>query len=305
MRREEFLDRLADIAVWRRGGQRAPHKPLLLLLALGRRQQGAARLASYEHAIAGPLENLLRRFGPPRKAHHPDHPFGRLVNDGLWDIPGSEDLRRTSWGDLLVSDLRQRQVRGGLPEGVDALLRSEPELVEEAASRLLAAHFPESYHAAIRAAVGLAEPPAAAERTGVWKTRPRDPGFREAVLVAYERRCAVCDFDLRLGDDLLGLEAAHIKWRAAGGPDEVQNGLALCTEDHRALDRGAIGLEPRGPSGYALLVSRELTGRSEAFRRLVESSGRPLRPAQSGCDQPDPAFVAWHQREVFRGDPRR
>ena len=63
------------------------------------------------------------------------------------------------------------------------------------------------------------------------------------MLTAYEYQCAV---RLRIRWTLLreavGLEAAHIRWWAADGPDEVDNAVALCSLHHKLLDRGAIGL---------------------------------------------------------------
>ena len=35
---------IADITIWRKGDQRAPHKPLLLLYALSQYKQGHERL---------------------------------------------------------------------------------------------------------------------------------------------------------------------------------------------------------------------------------------------------------------------
>jgi len=32
------------------------------------------------------LERLLFEFGPPRKAYHPEYPFWRLQNDGVWEV---------------------------------------------------------------------------------------------------------------------------------------------------------------------------------------------------------------------------
>ena len=77
---------LTGLKVWKRGGQRAPHKPLLLLLAMGRAVRGESRLAPFSE-LEKTLTGLLRHFGPPRQAHHPEFPFGRLVKDGLWEIP--------------------------------------------------------------------------------------------------------------------------------------------------------------------------------------------------------------------------
>ena len=304
MTREDFLRALQHLNVWKRGDERAPHKPLLLLAALGRLSRGEARLVSFRE-LEAPLRELLQRFGPPRKIVHPHFPFWHLTSDGLWEIPEGQDLasRKSSTPPPTVL----RRLAGGFPAAVDRVLRNDPELVEVAVVHLLAAHFPDSYHTPIRDLVGLPEPMALEAPAAYGSPSPRrkrDPHFRRAVLTAYERRCAICDFDIRLDDDLLGLEAAHIKWHAANGPDSVPNGLALCRLHHHALDRGAIGLAPSGSRGFGLLVSRELSGTSEAYRQLVDARGRPLRPPQELSQLPDRAFVTWHREQVFRGEPR-
>lgn len=302
MTREELLRRIAKLRQHQSGGERAPHKPLLLLLALGRAARGESRLASYAHYWHERLGDLLRDFGPPRKSVNPHLPFWHLRSDGLWEIEGRVPRHGPAPS---PGTLKKLGVTGGLPARVEDLLKREPDLLQIVAAQLLNANFPKSLHDTILQEVGLGLPTMAADEGTGYRARPgRDPGFREQVLIAYERRCAICDFDLRIGDRLLGLDAAHIWWHAEGGPDEVRNGLALCAEDHRALDQGAIGLEPHGGPGYTLLVSQELTGRSAAFLRLVDSRGEPIRPPQDGRDQPDPAFVAWHREQVFRGNPR-
>ena len=82
--------------------------------------------------------------------------------------------------------------------------------------------WPERRHRTIRTAIGLPDEMEVAARPAA----PRDPRFRADVLRAYERRCAICGYDGRLADSLLGLEAAHVRWRAYEGPDEVANGIA-------------------------------------------------------------------------------
>ena len=317
MDRNEFLSRLEKIRVWRQGDARAPHKPLLILLALGRLARGKARLAGYGTEIEEPLEKLLRRFGPPRRSHHPDQPFRRLPGDRLWEIPGFEALPVTGSGGPRLAALRG--AAGGFPPSVQALLEREADLVREAAQRLLDKNFPQSMHEEIRAEVGLLDygspladpwtelasgtgapiremPRAAAPHRPV-----RDPAFRYNVLRAYERRCAVCDYDLRVEDRLLGLEAAHIKWHAAGGPDAVPNGLALCSFHNKALDAGALGLERKESGVIVLIVSSEVNGRSLVVQHLRGIHEAPLRAPQSRRYRPDPQFIDWHRREVFRG----
>ena len=73
---------------------------------------------------------------------------------------------------------------------------------------------------------------------------------------------------------------------------------------HHALDRGAVGLAASGSRGFKLLDSQELSGTSESLRQLVDAPSRPIRKPQEHAQLPDPGFVDWHRREVFRGEPR-
>lgn len=66
----------------------------------------------------------------------------------------------------------------------------------------------------------------------------RDANFRRKVLGAYENRCAVTRYQLKL------VEAAHILPVAiAGSCDHISNGLALSPTMHRAFDNGLIYLD--------------------------------------------------------------
>lgn len=311
MKRNEFLQKLGRVKFWRTQGERAPHKPLLVLLALARVAQGQERFARYEEDIEPPLTDLLKRFGPPRKAIHPEYPFSRLRNDGLWEIPRGKSLPATKQGDLHKSGLINHDAKGGFPKPIYDLLRSDSGLVQQAAQALLHEHFPYTLHDDIRAATGFPSEflmwdspglPYALTARQIY-IRKRDPDFRHNVLAAYEYCCAVCSFDLRLEDELLGLEAAHIKWHSAGGPNNVTNGLALCSIHHKALDRGALGLAPTA-KGFKVLISDKVHGEGDATRWFWDCQDMPLRHPRSSTFEPKPEFVQWHTREVFRYPPR-
>ena len=310
-----LLAQIAAVRTFARRDERAPHKPLLLLLALGRVTQGRDRLIPYE-VLEPQLRRLLRDFGPPRKAVHPVFPFRWLLTDGLWEIPEFVKLSKNASGDLYISELKERGIEGGLPKDVYELLRADPGLVRRAADQILREHFPESLHREILDAVRILEDgirreaedasvaPEVRERDHeptyyLTRVRWRDPVFRRKVLEAYEERCSVCDFDIRLGDQLLGMEAAHIQWHSHGGPDHVANGLALCLFHHKALDRGALGLEERRGTGFNVLISGDVRGETTAS--LADFDGRRIRPPRAPAMPPAPSFVAWHRKEVFRG----
>lgn len=80
--REEILAAFDALNVWKRGEQRAPHQPLLVLLALGKWQQGQVEIP-FEQANPV-LTALLMAFGPVRKSYHPEFPFCHLQTDRVW-----------------------------------------------------------------------------------------------------------------------------------------------------------------------------------------------------------------------------
>jgi putative restriction endonuclease len=185
--------------------------------------------------------------------------------------------------------LVRKHAVGEFSPGVQAALAAEPALVGRIARDLLDAHFPASIHPDILAAVGLDPELTTNQR------RPRDPRFREAVLTAYGYRCAVCGLGLRLGPQSVALDAAHIRWHAAGGPEAVANGLCLCVLHHKLFDLGAFTVEA---GTGAVRVSDRVNG-DGADRVLLAHSGRPVgRPRRADWHPADDS-LGWHASQVF------
>lgn len=285
--------RIQNLNVWKRGERRAPHKPLLVLYAIGKLEQGVRWLSFRD--VDEDLERLLVEFGPSRKRHHPEYPFWRLQNDGIWTVPHDEPLtRRASNTDPLKSELLEYDIRGGFTDTVWTVLEETPSLRYDIARLILSEHFQPSFHDELLEAVGLTlAPPSGAQR-------PRDPDFRPSVLQAYSRRCAVCGYDLKLGDKPLGLEAAHIQWHNHGGPDEVTNGIALCALHHKMLDKGALHVS----ADLHLVVSEAVWGSGSHLDRLRGRHGERIRAPQRAEYRPDEEVVDWHWEEVFRKPAR-
>ncbi|PEN14289.1 HNH endonuclease [Longibacter salinarum] len=291
MERDTIRSRFEELTVWSRGDQRAPHKPLLVLYALAELERGnrwVGFLDVDEHVTA-----LLKEFGPPRKSHHAEYPFWRLQNDGVWTVLDAENLtRRASNTDPLKSELKEHNTRAGFLPDVWSALEDDAALRHEIARMLLDEHFADSLHEDILDAVGL-------DLTYRSTKRPsRDPAFRQDVLRAYRYRCAVCGFDLKLDARPIGLEAAHIKWRQARGPDQVSNGICLCALHHKMLDKGAIHFTV----DLKLMLSESLHGSNPHFRELQDQEGQRIHVPQRDAYYPDENFVQWHVKEVFRGE---
>ncbi len=294
MSKQEVLEKFESLNVWKRGDQRAPHKPLLVLLALSRWQQGKNRL-DFE-STAPRLIQLLQEFGPKRKTNHPELPFYHLQTDGIWKMTTSGDPQPRKGSSSFTSrELIDHHANGQFTEDVLDVLEHDPAVAGEIAIRILDAHFPETLHSEILSAVGLDT-----DLRQVSRRRPRDPQFRDRILTAYEYRCAVCGFDVRLGSQSIALEAAHIKWHQAGGPDDETNGMALCVLHHKVFDLGAFTLD----SELTILVSEKANGSQQFEESLLRFHGANLRQPQRPECRPHEKFTDWHQREVFKGKTR-
>jgi putative restriction endonuclease len=282
------------ITVWKKGDQRAPHKPLLVLYALAHCRQKRERFLSYSE-IEEKLKQLLIEFGPRRKRYHPEYPFWRLKNDHVWELKNAENVeaRRRST-DPKKSELIRYNVSGGFRKDIFDVLISDPKTTAQIARQILDANFPSSIHEDILQALGLD-----IDIDEIEKGK-RDPNFREKVLSAYEYQCAICGFNVRVGNALVALEAAHIKWHQAGGPDAEKNGIALCALHHKLFDRGAFTVT----QNMKVHVSDKAHGTGGFQEWLLAFHGKPIRPPQRPSQYPYPKFVVWHIREVFQGEPR-
>ncbi len=310
LRNREILSRFYDLNIWQRGDERAPHKPLLVLYAIGRLMRGDKELAYID--IKEDLINLLKEFGPPRRYYRPQDPFWRLRNEkaSVWHIPNEymigETMRsnRISTGDAIIKDLEEY----GVGSFIDPIVRKferNHRLAYEVAMNLLDAHFPITYYEDIFQAVGISYPTqirfyTTETETETRTTRPRDPRFRQKILNAYENKCAVCGFQVRLRDNLVALEAAHIKWHRAEGPDIESNGLALCSLHHKLFDRGAFRLS----LDWEILVSQNANGSSGFDDWLMRFHSEPINFPQSRSYYPKAEFIEWHAEQVFKGDYR-
>ena len=294
MDKEQILQKFETLRQWGSGGERAPHKPLLVLYAIGKLLRGEDRLISYTDDIEENLKNLLREFGPRRDNYYPHFPFWRLQNDGIWEVTHRDSIQETASGDAYVTDLRNYNVSGGFHETISEQLQNDSKLTFEIIHSLLDAHFPASCHEDILQAVDIELPLQAFE------TRTRTSNFRKNILRAYEYRCAICGFDVKLGDSPIALEASHIKWQKAGGPDEAVNGLALCSLHHKLFDRGAFTLSKR----LEILVSDDAHGTKGFQEWLMDFHMKKIKLPQRRSYYPEVEFIGWHVREVFQGDYR-
>jgi putative restriction endonuclease len=215
-----------------------------------------------------------------------------LRSDGIWKL--DRDVPMDNVG------LLRDGVTGQLEASLESALRSRPQVLEQAARGLVESHFPSTVAPDVLMAVGL-DP----ELLGV-ESRGQDPessdlrrrsrAWTTAVIEAWDRQCGFCGFDGAAGGAVVGIEAAHVRWFKLGGPDHLDNGMALCSLHHKLFDRGVLGLS----DDLAVVVSRSFSARTPQGRTVYDLHGRPLKP-RPGTPCPAARHVVWHREQVFQG----
>lgn len=119
------------------------------------------------------------------------------------------------------------------------------------------------------------------------KQRLHQPEFRGRVILAYEKRCAICS--LRHADLL---DAAHIVGDGQPlGQPVVRNGLCLCKIHHAAYDRDLLGISP----DCVVRINDELLAEVDGpmlRHGLQDMHGSKLETPKQANDRPDPERLA-------------
>jgi putative restriction endonuclease len=127
------------------------------------------------------------------------------------------------------------------------------------------------------------------------EARRRSAAWRMAMVRAWDGSCAFCGYDGQLAGAPVGIDAAHVRWFNFDGPDDPDNGLALCSLHHKLFDRGALGLT----LAYRVQVSESFRAIGQG-RSVYDLHDRELRP-RPGTVLPAERHLEWHTTQVFRG----
>lgn len=296
---DKVLDLFKGLTIWKNKSQRAPHKPLLILIAISEMVNNRQRYILYSH-IRERLIELLNQYGPKRAVQKPEEPFSRLPKDGVWELIQQKKKLPIPKDGISNKALIEHQIAGGFTELVWQEFHVNPDLIVDVINHLLTAHFTETYHEDILKDLALdslfGESEARGKKTRLYK--PRDPKFRNRILEIYNYSCCICGYNLRIAHSSIGLEAAHIKWHQAGGADNEQNGVALCSIHHKLLDYGAITLNNK----LQIKASDKLNGDRSILQHYVfEYIGNTIHLPRNEKVYPKITNIEWHVSEVFKG----
>ncbi len=132
----------------------------------------------------------------------------------------------------------------------------------------------------------------------------RNRAFRQAVVEAYNFRCAICGLKIKSPDSLSWeVEAAHIVPHRSSGRDDVCNGIALCHLHHWAFDVGWFTVL----DDYKVKASPQIDrlppdcGQIENFQifRSLASGRVKMRLPKSDEIYPHHNAIRWHRDNIF------
>jgi putative restriction endonuclease len=123
----------------------------------------------------------------------------------------------------------------------------------------------------------------------------RDASFRRMVCAAYNDTCAITRLRIINGGGRAEAQAAHIVPVAAGGPDIVQNGIALSSTIHWLFDRHLISIDDE----YRLLVSHNKV--PPEIRSLISRHGEAIMLPDDRSAWPALTFVRRHRAQFGDG----
>jgi putative restriction endonuclease len=294
----DLLSRIENIPMWRNGKQRAPHKPLLILLALSKVTEGK-RLLSFENVVYPELKMLLRKYGPSRQIDHPEYPFTRLAktsdaDGGFWELRTDGQMDPKKRVDN-KNELIRVNAHGGFTQEIFDDLSKNTKDIKLVVSGILSAHFPTSIAEDICEELNFEFIPDDLYQSSIKK---RDPNFRRHVLRAYKYKCAATGWNLQIGaaHKMIGLDAAHIFWHSLDGPDTIDNGICFSKLVHNIFDNGGFSID----ENYCIILSPEIHG-TVGLNLLDMKQGDSIELPERKKDWPNQEYLTWHRKEVFQG----
>jgi putative restriction endonuclease len=150
--------------------------------------------------------------------------------------------------------------------------------------------WPETLHSDIRKALGLSG-------RGYSKKRAFCSQFRDEVLQNYRYSCAFCGFHALLNGQHTGVDAAHIKWSSANGPDIIGNGIALCKCHQWAYDKGILSFNNKlriSVSSYFVTQ-----GSGHVSLETLHNQGLAVIPTRT---PPVREYCEWHLNNIYLGN---
>ncbi|MEJ7559041.1 MAG: HNH endonuclease [Pedobacter sp.] len=120
--------------------------------------------------------------------------------------------------------------------------------------------------------------------------------FKKLVPKIYNNQCSFSGMQLSSTFGHNFVDACHIVPFSLTHNDKVTNGISLCPNLHRALDRGLISIS----NDYTILVSKHLIENENHVYALKSLGGRKMYLPNKEIHYPERQAIEWHRNNVFK-----
>lgn len=182
-----------------------------------------------------------------------------------------------------------------IPQAQKEFLPTKSFEVQKVVKKLIEMKRPENYNP-----IDKEKKIAKVTRESVIRTR----GFRQAVIEAYDYKCAICGLKINsLKDNSWEVEAAHIVPNSEKGKDDILNGLSLCHLHHWAFDAGWVTLQ----DNFKIQVSSKVNSLPSDFGKMRDydfirgfsnENSNILLPERKEI-YPHQKAISWHRENKF------
>ncbi len=297
---QQWLERLYNLRRDKRGSHERPHKPVLLLAILDLLDRGQVK--TNEIALTPELVKTFRRYfevvrlGDDQPSI--ENPFYFLAGDGFWKVekPGEGPLYEPGNASSPPSMGILRSAAGRFDFPLWELMQS-PASRNQLRDALVARYFP-SQRQELQSLLTAPQPPCGPQLNEEFE-QARSGAFRQTILEVYDYTCAACGLRVRLNDGFSLVEAAHLVPFNVTRDDKPNNGLALCPNHHRAMDRFLIAPCPDSKHRVGVWrVGPALDPRIEGQKALVSLDGQRVIAPSEEKFYPAMESLRWREQRL-------
>jgi putative restriction endonuclease len=120
--------------------------------------------------------------------------------------------------------------------------------------------------------------------------------FKRLVPKIYNNQCSFSGMQLSSTFGHNFVDACHIVPFSLTHNDKVTNGISLCPNLHRALDRGLVSIS----NDYTILISKHLIENEKHAYSLKSLEGRRILLPSKEIHYPERQAIEWHRGNVFK-----
>lgn len=307
----KYLKKLTHLNRASKDGEKAPHKPILLISIIESIEAGDIgenKIEITPELIARFKDNWNRLVKSNIFQPNFSLPFFHMKSEGFWHLHTfySKEILVTSSNSIKSFAQLKDSVEYAYFDDVLYEVLQQPKAREEIYQILLAKYF--NGHETIHKQGGLFEILAhqilndsvsdykkLIEKADEEEVFVRCGVFKKVVPKIYDYSCCISGMRVISGFDVQMVDACHIIPFSFSHDDTITNGISLSPNFHRAFDRGLISLNEE----YRVIVSNSFTENDTNFALKSFEGKRILLPNEKH-HLPSIENIKWHNEKIFK-----